>query len=78
MTEMEQRKVALILLNEQNGIAEEAYDLMLPYLDEDIKQEVAISRGRAYIANEDFAENALAELNVKDESIEAEGDYVEE
>lgn len=65
MTKTEQRKVALILLDEQNGMDERAYDIMKPYIDDDIVAEVEVAKGRAYVADEDYAETELAKMDAE-------------
>jgi len=71
MNEYKMRKIALLLLNEQNGIAEEAYELMKRNLDADIVSEVKVDKGRAFIG-EDFAEAALAEMGDYDDTVAVE------
>jgi len=55
------RKFAITLLDDEQGIKEEAYNILSPYLDEDIKNSSDATEGRVYVG-EDFAAEELAKM----------------
>jgi len=65
----ELRKMALILLDEPNGMDAEAYGHLKAILDdageEGIDLQVTIANDRAFFANEDFAEEELARVGAE-------------
>ena len=65
MNDREYRKFVLTLLDDENGIREEAYQLLAPEMDKrgcaDICGAVNATEGRAYI-NEDYAAEEMAKV----------------
>ena len=56
------RKCAISLLNDDNGVSEESFDLMYDFLDDDIKLAVDATDGRYYIKEDAIIEDAIKEL----------------
>ena len=71
MTNRDMRELALLLLDDQEGINGAAYDKLASFLSdagcEDILQQVDGANGRYYIG-EDFAEEALRDISKWEEA----------
>ncbi len=66
------RRLALLLLDEPNGISEAAYEdlysLMVVNSCSDLHEATCKRRGRVAFADEDFAANELSKLDIEDKS----------